>query len=258
MEERRLGPVIGLGTWNTFGGDARLAREVVGAALDAGVKSFDSSPMYGGAEASLAAALEDRASPGAGADEDLERRSRRSAAPARRAAPLVRPRRGRADPQPRRLAGAPALPRVGARQRPPGQARRHPLLAGRVRRARPRSAHEALRHRPDSAEPARARVRADAPPACRGARSRRDRDATARCGIARAETAVGRRAGDRSPTSGSPPGRKHSSNGRSPTSASTSSSPPPRAPERVVENAAAGEPPWFGREERALVEQLAG
>ena len=29
-------------------------------------------------------------------------------------------------------------------------------------------------------------------------------------------------------------------------------------PERVAENAAAGEPPWFGREERALVEQLAG
>ncbi len=22
MEERRLGPVVGLGTWNTFGGDA--------------------------------------------------------------------------------------------------------------------------------------------------------------------------------------------------------------------------------------------
>ena len=60
MEERRLGPVVGLGTWNTFGGDAGCATEVVGAALDAGVRSFDSSPMYGGAEASLAAALEGR------------------------------------------------------------------------------------------------------------------------------------------------------------------------------------------------------
>ena len=29
MEERRLGPVIGLGTWRTFGGDASLARDVV-------------------------------------------------------------------------------------------------------------------------------------------------------------------------------------------------------------------------------------
>jgi diketogulonate reductase-like aldo/keto reductase len=57
MEERRLGPVVGLGTWNTFGSDAALAADVVSAALDAGVRVFDSSPMYHGAEASLAAAL---------------------------------------------------------------------------------------------------------------------------------------------------------------------------------------------------------
>ncbi len=60
MEERRLGPVVGLGTWNTFGRDERRAREVVPAALDAGVRLFDSSPMYGGAEQSLAAALDGR------------------------------------------------------------------------------------------------------------------------------------------------------------------------------------------------------
>ena len=60
MEERRLGPVVGLGTWNTFGGDASQARTVVGAALAAGVRSFDSSPMYGGAERSLGAALDGR------------------------------------------------------------------------------------------------------------------------------------------------------------------------------------------------------
>ena len=60
MEERRLGPVVGLGTWNTFGADARLARDVVGAALAAGVRFFDSSPMYGGAERSLGAALAGR------------------------------------------------------------------------------------------------------------------------------------------------------------------------------------------------------
>ncbi len=58
MEERRLGPVVGLGTWNTFGGDAALARRVVGAAFEAGTRLVDSSPMYGGAEASLATALE--------------------------------------------------------------------------------------------------------------------------------------------------------------------------------------------------------
>jgi diketogulonate reductase-like aldo/keto reductase len=60
MEERRLGPVVGLGTWNTFGSDAALAADVVSAALDAGVRVFDSSPMYHGAEASLAAALAGR------------------------------------------------------------------------------------------------------------------------------------------------------------------------------------------------------
>ncbi|HEY7208106.1 MAG TPA: aldo/keto reductase [Gaiellaceae bacterium] len=57
MEERRLGPVVGLGTWNTFGRDERLAAAVVGSALDSGVRLFDSSPMYGGAEQSLGAAL---------------------------------------------------------------------------------------------------------------------------------------------------------------------------------------------------------
>jgi aryl-alcohol dehydrogenase-like predicted oxidoreductase len=60
MEERRLGPVVGLGTWRTFGGNARAAHAVVDAALDAGVRVFDSSPMYGGAEASLGAALRPR------------------------------------------------------------------------------------------------------------------------------------------------------------------------------------------------------
>jgi diketogulonate reductase-like aldo/keto reductase len=57
MEQRRLGPVVGLGTWNTFGSDAKRAREVVGAALDAGARVFDSSPMYRGAERSLGEAL---------------------------------------------------------------------------------------------------------------------------------------------------------------------------------------------------------
>jgi diketogulonate reductase-like aldo/keto reductase len=60
MEERRLGPVVGLGTWNTFGGDSGLAQRVVGAAFGAGTRLVDSSPMYGGAEASLAVALEGR------------------------------------------------------------------------------------------------------------------------------------------------------------------------------------------------------
>ncbi|HEX4929588.1 MAG TPA: aldo/keto reductase, partial [Gaiellaceae bacterium] len=57
MEERRLGPVVGLGTWNTFGDDVELAGRVVGAALDAGIRAFDSSPMYGAAERVLAETL---------------------------------------------------------------------------------------------------------------------------------------------------------------------------------------------------------
>ena len=60
MIERRLGPVVGLGTWQTFRGDRGLAGRVVDAALEAGTRVFDSSPMYGEAEASLGAALEGR------------------------------------------------------------------------------------------------------------------------------------------------------------------------------------------------------
>ncbi len=60
MEERRLGPVVGLGTWNTFDDDEALAREVVDAAFTSGARLCDSSPMYGGAERSLGLALAGR------------------------------------------------------------------------------------------------------------------------------------------------------------------------------------------------------
>jgi diketogulonate reductase-like aldo/keto reductase len=60
MERRGLGPVVGLGTWKTFDRDAELAEAVVGAAFEAGSRIVDTSPMYGGAERSLAAALEGR------------------------------------------------------------------------------------------------------------------------------------------------------------------------------------------------------
>jgi diketogulonate reductase-like aldo/keto reductase len=58
MEERRLGPVVGLGTWNTFGGDVELGRRVVSAAFEHGTRLFDTSPMYRGAEGALGQALE--------------------------------------------------------------------------------------------------------------------------------------------------------------------------------------------------------
>src|SRR4051812_4808097 len=60
MEERRLGPVVGLGTWNTFDSDAELAQHVVAGALESGTRVFDSSPMYHGAERALAEALDGR------------------------------------------------------------------------------------------------------------------------------------------------------------------------------------------------------
>jgi len=68
MELRALGksglivPVVGMGTWQTLdvrgpGAEAN-ARALVDAALRAGANFFDSSPMYGRAEASLGAALQ--------------------------------------------------------------------------------------------------------------------------------------------------------------------------------------------------------
>jgi diketogulonate reductase-like aldo/keto reductase len=60
MEERRLGPVVGVGTWNTFGADAALARDVIAAAMEEGTRLFDTSPMYRGAEGALGAALAGR------------------------------------------------------------------------------------------------------------------------------------------------------------------------------------------------------
>jgi aryl-alcohol dehydrogenase-like predicted oxidoreductase len=70
MEYRNLGqtglqvPAVGMGTWQTFdvrGIKAeRARREVVDAALSAGANLFDSSPMYGEAERVLGLALKER------------------------------------------------------------------------------------------------------------------------------------------------------------------------------------------------------
>lgn len=63
MDRRRLGrtsievPAIGMGTWRTFDTDDDR-RPLVGAAIKAGIDLFDSSPMYGRAEAALARALD--------------------------------------------------------------------------------------------------------------------------------------------------------------------------------------------------------
>jgi aryl-alcohol dehydrogenase-like predicted oxidoreductase len=68
IEERRLGeasglavPVVGMGTWQTLDVRGRRAErhahEIVAAALDAGARFLDTSPMYGEAERVLGEAL---------------------------------------------------------------------------------------------------------------------------------------------------------------------------------------------------------
>jgi aryl-alcohol dehydrogenase-like predicted oxidoreductase len=69
MEYRELGraglrvPTVGMGTWATFdvrGREEEARRRVVDVALDRGAGFFDSSPMYGQAERVLGRALEGR------------------------------------------------------------------------------------------------------------------------------------------------------------------------------------------------------
>ena len=68
MENRSLGksqlsvPVVGLGTWRRLEAAAARGqdRELIGAAIAAGVRLMDTSPMYGDAERLLGAALEGR------------------------------------------------------------------------------------------------------------------------------------------------------------------------------------------------------
>src|SRR4029450_3449066 len=57
MEERALGPGVGLGTSRTFDANVELARRVVDATHQAGYRMYDTSPMYGSEEA-LGLALE--------------------------------------------------------------------------------------------------------------------------------------------------------------------------------------------------------
>jgi len=65
LEQRQLGasgpdlPVVGLGTWQRLESAARAggAEALVEAALDSGIRVFDSSPMYGRAEELLSEAL---------------------------------------------------------------------------------------------------------------------------------------------------------------------------------------------------------
>ena len=68
MDDRSLGrgrisvPVVGLGTWQRLEAAAAAGRhrELIGTAVTAGIRLFDTSPMYGDAERLLADALDGR------------------------------------------------------------------------------------------------------------------------------------------------------------------------------------------------------
>ena len=68
MENRSLGrgrvsvPVVGLGTWRRLEAAAATGRhrELIEAAIAAGIRLIDTSPMYGDAERLLASALDGR------------------------------------------------------------------------------------------------------------------------------------------------------------------------------------------------------
>ena len=115
-------------------------------------------------------------------------------------------------------------------------------------------AHRADRRRPGAVQPARARRRAAHLPARRGARHRRDPDATVRRRWARRAEADAPPISHRWPTFGVTTwpqallkyGLSHPATAVSIPATTT-------RPERMAENAAAGDGPWFGPDEKALV-----
>ena len=149
----------------------RGARDaVVGAALDAGATVFDSSPMYGAAEASLGRALASAAR----ARRWSRRRSGRDSVDEGRAQYAAQQRCfGRVEiEQVHNLVAWREHLAWLEEERDAGRIDRLGVThwdAGAVRRARAGAADRAVRHGPDPAQPARARVRARG--SCRSPRS---------------------------------------------------------------------------------------
>ena len=160
MEERRLGPVVGLGTYETFLDDAGRAAEVVGAALGAGSTRLRL----------VADVRRRRGVARIGARRTARRRRswRRRSGPTRSTregtvrgpAAMVREGRDPAGAQPRRLARAPAAgSRKSAMQvASTGSASRTGMRGGVRARARGGAPDRPIRHGPDPAQPSRAGV----------------------------------------------------------------------------------------------------
>ena len=127
MEQRRLGPVVGLGTYKTFLDDERLAAEVVGGRAR---RRHDRVRLVADVRRGRNVARERSA----GAprrrrrgDEDLGELGRGGQGAVRGAAACLRPGRDRADPQSRGLARAVAVARGRARRWADRPARCHAL-----------------------------------------------------------------------------------------------------------------------------------
>ena len=161
MENRSLGrgrvsvPVAGLGTWQRLEAAAAAGqhRELIQAAITAGIRLFDTSPMYGEAERLLADGL--------GANRD-------QAVIADKV--WTRPRNKARHSSPARWTGTAATstscrsttwwpgPRTCRCSRPPGTGagrpgRRHPLLPGCLRRPGRGHGHRPHRHHPGAVQP---------------------------------------------------------------------------------------------------------
>ena len=136
-EERRLGPVVGLGTWNTFDTDAALA----GDCARRGARRGHEARRHLADVPRRRAGARRRRSTAAGTASIVATKIWASSldegeGAVRPPAGVVRPRRGRAGAQPRLVAGA---RRVAGGERDAGRdrpARRHALPGLRVRRAR--------------------------------------------------------------------------------------------------------------------------
>ena len=253
-------PVVGMGTSKTFDVEHvdEARQQVTDAALDNGATFVDSSPMYGHAERILGATLGDRRGEAIVAtkvwtpdDDEAERQIDAS----------LRYFGGHVEVlQVHNLVELAHTTRPDRDAARPGRGRhrrRHALAGVRVRRAGDGDAHGPRRCRPGAVQPGRAGRGAAHPPTRARARDRGHPDAPVRRRRPGRAWPVGVRARPARRASGCRRGRRRCSSTGCSHPATSVSIPATTSPQRMVDNAAAGDGPWFGPEEKALVERLA-